>query len=103
MPTRLRQLTARREALVARSRALRGDLLANATRIQRSLALGQIGGAAIGALRRHPALMVGIGLALWAAGPRRLARAAAFGLGAWSLYGQLRRTIAAVARMGRPS
>jgi hypothetical protein len=102
MPTRLQVLTARRRALVARSEALRGDLLTSAGRLQRSLGLGQLGASALGALRRHPALAVGIGVAVWAAGPRRLMRAAALGLGLWSLYGRARRIAAVVAGLTRP-
>jgi hypothetical protein len=101
MPTRLHVLTARRQALVARSEALRGDLVASADRLRRSLEFGQIGASALGALRRHPALVVGIGVAVWAAGPKRLLRMAALGLGAWSLYGRVRRIAAVVARMTR--
>jgi hypothetical protein len=97
----LHVLTARRQALVARSEALRGDLLASAGRLRRSLEFGQIGAAALGALRRHPALVVGIGVAVWAAGPKRLVRLTALGVGAWSLYDRVRRIAVAVARLVR--
>jgi hypothetical protein len=99
MPTRLQVLTARRQALVARSEALREDLHASTDRLRRSLAPGQIGAAALGALRRHPALVVGISVAIWVAGPKRLLRTAAFGLGVWSLYGRVRRIATSVARI----
>jgi hypothetical protein len=87
--------------LVAQSEALRGDLLASASRLKRSLELGQIGASALGALRRHPALVVGVGVAVWAVRPRRLLRVAALGLGVWSLWGRVRRIRAVVVGMTR--
>jgi hypothetical protein len=102
MPTRLHILTARRRALVARSEALRSELVASTVRLHRSLGLGQMGAAALRSLRRHPALVVGVAVALLVAGPARLLRVAALGLGAWSLFDRLRSIAAAMRGMTRP-
>jgi hypothetical protein len=102
MPTRLQITTARRRALVAQSQALRVQLLAATDGIRASLGLGRLGASALRSVRRHPAIAIGMGLALLVAGPRRLLRVASLGMTALSLFGQVRRMTAAFGAVRRP-
>ena len=88
---RTRLLAARREALVAESAALRSRLLWTAANVHGSLNLFQMGGAALRAAGRSPALLVAGGVLLGVLGPRRAVRVIMGGLAAWKLLQRLRR------------
>lgn len=96
MPTRLQLTTARRQALVAQSQALRLKLLVASQDLRGSLGAGQLRAGALRALTRHPLLTIGIALATVWMGPRRLLRFASLGLAGWSLVDRLRRLAEAI-------
>jgi hypothetical protein len=101
MPTRLQISTARRRALTAESQALRARLVSSAESVRGSLKVGQLGMSALRSARRHPALVVGVAVALLVAGPRRVMRAASLGLGAWSTIKRVGSLISLLSAMRR--
>jgi hypothetical protein len=101
MPTRLQLSTARRRALTAQSEALRARLVSSTQGVVSSLRLGQLGVSAWRSVRRHPALLVGVAVALMVAGPQRALRLASLGLGAWSTVKRVGSLLGLLAAMGR--
>jgi hypothetical protein len=89
--TQLRELAAHRQALVARSDALRIQLADSTHGLQQLLGVADLGVAAGRSLTRAPLLLAAIGVALLVFKPRPALRALSFALAAIPVLRQVRR------------
>ncbi|MEO8039271.1 MAG: YqjK family protein [Betaproteobacteria bacterium] len=98
MTARLSKLRSRRHALAAQSDVLRADLADTFGEIGQALRPARLGQAVLGALGRHPVLVVGAAAALLIVRPRRLRKLIALGSGAAAMAVRAAPVLSAVLR-----
>jgi len=97
MSSRLEQLGARRERLVAQSDALRARLAGTTEGIEQVLRVADLGVAAGRYVRDRPVLAwLAAGAAVLIVRPRRAVRGLSFAVTALSIFGQIRRILSAL-------
>jgi hypothetical protein len=97
MSSRLEQLTARRERLVAQSDALRARLGGSTEGLEQALSVADLGLAAGRYVRDRPLLSwLAVGAVVLIVKPRRAVRGISFAVTALSVFGQIRQILSAL-------